>query len=251
MDIASINQLLASRINTLNDARMRAIAVGDIDQINVIDKDIMETKNSIQQLLLLGNVTTAANNANITPAEVVNSGIDAIQNAAALPTIQGPSASAYINGYDVSAYATDPLYEQKIQKIIDVMPTDLFLAEDIDKYIQNIDPGSPVTGSMVIKAALQYSVDIPLLLAIMQNDSQFGTLGIGARTNNPGNVGNDGTNEKSYPSWEEGVLAVAEWLSRHSIVPIISSTTVDGASTDSTADNTVSVAKPKRTKRVA
>jgi len=219
MDIASISQLLASRLNTLNDARARAISVGDIDQINIIDKDLMETKNSLQQLAMLANITTAANNTNTTPAEVVNSGIEAVQNAATEPTIQGPSASAYVNGYDISAYATDPLYEQKVQMIINAM-SPLSNASDINTYIQNVAPGSPVTGDMVLSSAVQYSVDVPLLIAIMQNDSQFGTAGVGARTNNPGNVGNTGSAERTYNSWAEGVSAVAEWLNRHRIVPL-------------------------------
>ena len=89
------------------------------------------------------------------------------------------------------------------------------MRSDINNYIQGLNPGSPVTGDMVIAAAAQYNVDIPLLVAIMQNDSGFGMLGVGARTNNPGNVGNTGSEERSYPTWAEGVAAVAEWLSRH------------------------------------
>jgi hypothetical protein len=227
MDIASLNQLLTSRLNTLNDAKIRAISVGDIEQVNAIDKDMMETKNTLQQLLLITNVAAAAASANTTPADVVNSGIAAVTNTddqTPTPTVQGPSASAYINGYDISAYATDPLYEQKVQTIINAMPP-LSNASDITTYIQGIAPGSPVTGDMVLSSAIQYSVDVPLLIAIMQNDSQFGTVGVGARTNNPGNVGNTGSAERTYNSWAEGVAAVAEWLNRHRIVPL--NTTVD------------------------
>ena len=215
MDIATINQLLTARLATLNDARARAISVGDIEQINTIDKDLMSTKNSLQQLTLLTNITTAATNANTTPAEVVASGIDAVLNI-----IQGPSASAIVSGYDISAYATDPNHEQKIQNIINAMPM-VNVASEIDIYIKEMAPESPITGEMVLNAGNQYVVDIPLLLAIMQNDSMFGTLGIAVNTLNPGNVGNDGTNIKTYPSWVEGVNAVAEWLNRHRITETI------------------------------
>lgn len=212
MDIASITQILTNRLNTLNDGRIRAISAGDLEQVNTIDKDLLDTRNSLKQLAMLAEVSAAAVTANTTSAEVVASGIDAVSNIP--PSIQGPSAGAVINGYDISAYATDPLYEQKIKDIIDIMPS-LVGAMDIDAYIQIIASGSPVTGDMVIKASSTYIVDMPLLLAIMQNDSSFGTAGVGARTNNPGNVGNTGTEERSYPTWEEGVLAVAEWLNRH------------------------------------
>ena len=212
MDIASITQILTNRLNTLNDGRIRAVSAGDIDQVNIIDKDLLETKNSLKQLAMLAEVSAEAVTANTTSAQVVASGINAVSNQP--PSIQGPSAGAVINGYDISAYATDPLYEQKIQDIINVMPS-LLTAVDIDAYIQSINPGSPVTGDMVMKATTTYNVNIPLVLAIMQNDSSFGTAGVGARTNNPGNVGNTGTEERMYPSWEEGVLAVAYWLSLH------------------------------------
>jgi len=214
MDIASITQILTNRLNTLNDGRIRAISAGDIDQVNIIDKDLLETKNSLKQLAMLGEVSAAAAIANTTSAEIVASGIDAVSSVNQVPTVQGPSAGAVINGYDVSAYATDPQYEQKIQDIVNTMPS-ILTAIDIDAYIQSINPGSPVTGDMVFEAATTYSVDIPLLVAIMQNDSSFGTAGVGARTNNPGNVGNTGVEERLYPTWRDGVLAVAEWLNRH------------------------------------
>jgi hypothetical protein len=161
---------------------------------------------------MLVDMTQAAANANTTPAAVVTSGLDTISNIP--PTVQGPSASAVIRGYDVSAYATDALYEEKIQRILNTMP-DFQDGVALDVYIQDKAPGSPVTGDMVQVAADQYGIDVPLLVAIMQNDSQLGTKGIGATTYNPGNVGNTGSATRSFPSWEEGVMAVAEWLSRH------------------------------------
>jgi hypothetical protein len=211
MNIDSISQILQNRISALNDARVRAISVGDLEQVNTVEKDLLETQNTLQQLAMLTQVESMAQAANTTPADIVASGLSAVQN-----TVQGPSAGAMINGYDISAYATDPLYEQKIQGIMTTMPT-INSAEDVDVYIQSVNPGSPVTGNMVIMAVGEYGVDIYLLLAIMQNDSSFGTLGVGARTYNPGNVGNTGSSEKSYLSWDEGVKAVADWLNRHRI----------------------------------
>jgi hypothetical protein len=164
---------------------------------------------------MLVDMTQAAVAANVTAAEIVSSGIDALQNVS--PTIQGPSAGAVINGYDVSAYATDALYEEKIRAILSGMIV-FSTPADVDAYIQDMAAESPVTGDMVYAAVNQYSIDLPLLLAIMQNDSAFGTKGVGATTNNPGNIGNTGSATKSFGSWDEGVMAVAEWLSRHRAV---------------------------------
>jgi hypothetical protein len=124
-----------------------------------------------------------------------------------------------VNGFDISSYATDPFHEQKIRGIIYALPP--FTTPDaLDVYIQTFFSGSPVTGAMIFASAKEYGVDIPLMVAIMQNDSGFGTLGVGAVTYNPGNVGNTGSATHTYPSWAEGVSAVANWLNTHrAIVP--------------------------------
>jgi len=57
-----------------------------------------------------------------------------------------------------------------------------------------------------------------MILAIMQQDSSFGTQGKAVRTKNPGNVGNDDTGAlQYYPSWDSGVLAVANNLSKRRV----------------------------------
>lgn len=212
MNISYLMQMLQNKITVLNNAKSQAVSIGDLEQLNVIDKDLLETQHTLSQLSMLVDMTQAATNANTTPAAVVSSGLDTLSNVP--PTIQGPSASAIIRGYDVSAYATDALYEEKIQRILLAMP-DFQDAVTLDAYIQERAPGSPVTGDMVQAAVSQCEVDQALLMAIMQNDSQFGTKGIGASTFNPGNIGNTGSATQSFTSWEEGVMAVAEWLSRH------------------------------------
>lgn len=214
MNISYLMQMLQNKITVLNNAKSQAVSIGDLEQINVIDKDLLDTQHTLSQLSMLVDMTQAAANANTTPAAVVTSGLDIISNIP--PTIQGPSASAVIRGYDVSAYATDARYEEKIQTILSTMP-DFQDVVALDVYIQDKAPGSPVMGDMVQAAALQHSIDIPLLVAIMQNDSMFGTLGIGASTYNPGNIGNTGSATRSFGSWDEGVTAVAEWLSRHRV----------------------------------
>jgi hypothetical protein len=219
MNLNTLIQLLQNKLSLLQTARGQAYAIGDFNQLNTIDSEILETQSTITQLATLSEIAKAATSVNASLFDVAASGIDAIQNPT--PIVQGPSASAVINGYDVSAYATDPLYEEKIHNILNVMPT-FSVVGDVDAYIQGLAPGSPVTGIMVYAAVQQYAVDLPLLVAIIQNDSSFGTLGVGARTFNPGNVGNTGSATRTYPSWEEGVSAVADWLNRHRVVtPVV------------------------------
>lgn len=214
MDIQYLIQMLQNKITALNNAKSQALSIGDFEQISVIEKELLDTQHTFSQLTMLLDMTQAAMVANVSAAEVVSSGLNALQNVP--PSIQGPSAGAVINGYDVSAYATDALYEQKIRTILDGMIA-FSTPADVDVYIQDMAPGSPVTGDMVYAAVIQYSVDLPLLLAIMQNDSAFGTKGVGATTYNPGNIGNTGSATRSFGSWEDGVNAVAEWLSQHRV----------------------------------
>jgi hypothetical protein len=215
MDIQYLIQMLQNKITALNNARSQALSIGDFEQLSAIEQELLDTQHTFSQLTMLVDMTQAAVAANVTAAEIVSSGIDALQNVS--PTIQGPSAGAVINGYDVSAYATDALYEEKIRAILSGMIV-FSTPADVDAYIQDMAAESPVTGDMVYAAVNQYSIDLPLLLAIMQNDSAFGTKGVGATTNNPGNIGNTGSATKSFGSWDEGVMAVAEWLSRHRAV---------------------------------
>jgi hypothetical protein len=50
----------------------------------------------------------------------------------------------------------------------------------------------------------------------LEQDSSLGTAGKGARTFNPGNVGNtDSGATQNFGNWQSGVDAVASWLSRH------------------------------------
>ncbi len=194
----------------LSTARGQAVSTGDMNQVNSIDQELLDTQNTFSQLAMLQDATQTAAAANISLSDLVVAGTGAMQQV----PLQGPSAGAVVSGYDISAYATDPLYESKIQAILASMPL-LSTTADADSYIQGIAPGSPVTGETIRQAVLAYPVDTQLLVAIMQNDSNFGTLGVGARTNNPGNVGNTGTAEQPFASWQDGVTAVAQWLAGH------------------------------------
>ena len=241
MNIPYLITLMQNKLNYLSNARASAAAVGDVAAVGAIEQDMLTTQNTLAQLELLQQVATSAAASNMSAADLISSAIES--NAPTIQT-QGPSASAVINGYDISAYATDAQYEGKITAILNKMPTSFGSAAEIDTYIQGIAPGSPVTGLMVTRAAGQYNIDIMLLMAIMELDSQFGTQGVGARTNNPGNVGNTGTAERTFASWDEGVAAVAAWLSTHRVSANTNTTDTTTTGNTSTTSIPLSSATP-------
>lgn len=123
--------------------------------------------------------------------------------------------SKTVAGYDIARYATLPTHEATVQAIYDAMPEikDKF---DAEAYIKSKRPNSPVRGGMVERASIEYGVDMKLMLALMQNDSAFGTAGLGARTHNPGNIANrDDGHTHDYGNWEDGVRGVARWLAKN------------------------------------
>lgn len=117
-----------------------------------------------------------------------------------------------IGSYDITDYATNPKHESMVRAIYNSLSKrDL----DPETAIRQVAPNSPLKGDMVHSAANRFGVDPRLILALMQADSSYGTKGKGARTLNPGNVGNmDNGSTKKFKDWQSGVDAVAEWLSK-------------------------------------
>lgn len=210
MNIDYLIQLLQNRLNGLALAKDQAFQAGDIERIVAVDAEILDVQNTLSKLKLVSTIEQTAAATPYTEAEVVKNGIEASFNNMASGVTSG------VSGYDISSYATDPEHEAKIQQILNVMPP-LTTAEEIDVYIKASAPDSPVTGTMVFDACNKYGVSVSLALAIMQQDSQFGTAGVAVRTMNPGNVGNTGSAEHAFASWQEGVEAVAQWLADHRI----------------------------------
>lgn len=210
MNVEYLIQLLGNRINALVLAKEQAFAIGDLDQINKLDIEVYEVQNTLAKLKLL----------QIASQEVILSNNTLVESMTVSPTdISSIPPAPYgsltcLNEYDIEPYATDSLHEQKIADILSYMGS-MNSIEEIDAYISSEAIGSPVTGQMVASAALTYGVDVRLMLAIMEQDSRFGTAGIAIETLNPGNVGNTGSATRTYGSWAEGVAAVAEWLNRH------------------------------------
>ena len=123
-----------------------------------------------------------------------------------------------VGGYDISSYATDPNHEQAVKNIIDNIGRFNNIGE-VDAYIKQITPDSPITGEMISKTSEKYNVPWEMLIAMMQQDSSLGTQGMGARNNNPGNIGQFDSLDspvEGYGSWQEGVDAVGDWLNKHS-----------------------------------
>lgn len=114
-------------------------------------------------------------------------------------------------------YATAEGHVQKVQKIYQEIP-ELKTDVDISKYIDSKFPNSPVTGLMVARHAKKFNIDPKVLLAVMQQDSGIGTAGLGAKSRNPGNVGNDDSGKVvTYPTWDAGVEAAARELSKRKV----------------------------------
>lgn len=147
---------------------------------------------------------------------VVETKVTTPEPVIAQPNLDKLQLKFILGDYDITAYSADPLHEQKVSHILNNMPV-LTTAAEVDEYIQKVAFNSPVTAAMILAAANVYKADYRLILALMQEESNFGTLGLAVSTMNPGNVGNTGTAIKYFASWQEGVMAVAEWLSRHKV----------------------------------
>src|SRR3990167_4186775 len=205
MKIEDVIQLLNNRLREFKLSSDYAKMSGDLGRMNAADKEIIALEDTLYKLNLLVDTSKSAAVKESTLLEVLTDGSVAI-----------------LGEYDITRYATDPLHEEKIMNILSKMGV-MDTVEKIDDYINGKYLISPVTGEMIISAASAYSVDARLMMAIIEQDSSFGTAGKAVRTLNPGNVGNnDSGNLVTYESWQEGVTAVAEWLNRHRGSTIIS-----------------------------
>src|SRR3989344_893634 len=207
MKIDDLIQLLNNRLREFKLSRDYAKMSGDLGRMNTADKEIIGLEDTLYQLNLLVDTSRSAAVREDILSEVITDG-----------------SIAVLGEYDITPYATDPLHEEKIMNILSKMGV-MDTVEKIDDYIDGKYLSSQITGEMVMSAASAYSVDTRLMMAIMEQDSSLGTAGVAVRTRNPGNVGNDDDgNTRTYESWQEGVTAVAEWLSRHRGETIISET---------------------------
>jgi hypothetical protein len=238
MKIEDLIQLMNNRLREFKLSRDYSRMSGDVERMNTAEKEIIALEDTLYQLNLLVDTSKSAAVKEVTLTESIIDG-----------------SVSVLGDYDITSYATDPLHEQKVMNILTKMGV-MDTAEQIDEYITDKYLSSPISGEMVMNAALAYDVDTRLIMAIMEQDSSMGTAGLAVSTLNPGNVGNDDDgNIRTYESWQEGVTAVAEWLNRHRIsedVPEVSPTTstttpMTATSTPSTATSTAPVVAPATT----
>ena len=215
MNINYLIELLTNRLTSLRLAKDQAFSAGDLERINTLETEIFGVEDTLAKLNLLQSVSQDVALTNTTLVEAMKMQANVISNG----------STACMSEYDISTYATDPLHEQKIADILSFMGP-MISPEVIDAYIDTEAIASPLTGAMILSAAQQYNIDVRLMMALMELDSRFGTAGVAIDTMNPGNVGNTGTAIRYYASWQEGVTAVAEWLSRHRIINQVEETVV-------------------------
>ncbi len=216
MNIDYLIQLLTNRLNGLLLAKDQAFGAGDLERIVAVDAEILDVQNTITKLNLVSSIEKTAAVTPFNEKQVVQNGIDASFTLANLT-----DATACLALYDIEPYATDPFHEQKIETILEKMPL-MDSSNVVEMYIKKATPDSPLSGAMVWDAAQQRGVDVRLMMALMELDSRFGTVGVAVATLNPGNVGNnDAGDTRTYDSWEEGVMAVAKWLDNHRIIEIV------------------------------
>ena len=126
----------------------------------------------------------------------------------------GVDGLGVVGGYDISSYATDPNHEVAVSSIYESAK-----GQPLSSLLTQFK-GTKITEAMINKAAEQSGVDPYMIYAMMAQDSSMGTKGTGARNNNPGNIGQfdhlTGA-VKGYGTLQEGVNAVASWLSRKKV----------------------------------
>jgi hypothetical protein len=216
-EITNLGSFLQLNNSDLSDSQKQAISVKQYQLQNNLDL-LKGAKQTAQQYAIQQGITDpkilGAIDAATTPAEAYNalSGSGGITSASQTPN------GGIVSGYNLSSYATDPTKPMQVQNIVNTIQQNNATSspQALNQYIQSVAPNSPITGQQILDAATKYGVDPNVLAANVQQESGFGTLGIGAKTNNAGNIGNtDNGSTKTYDSWQAGLDANAKWLSDH------------------------------------
>jgi hypothetical protein len=207
-------------VDTKNWSNVQQINPGGAGNFTKIGETVDEYGNSTD---MYGFVNTQTGK--ITPANSFGGNYIPSQNGSLVSS--NPIPSKVINGYDFTSYATDPNWGNSVNSILSkipavgslaVGPVDPRTPSSLDGYIKKVAPKSSITSQMIVNASQKFNVDPKLLSAILQQESQFGTAGKGARTFNPGNVGNtDSGAEVNYGNWQAGVNAVAQNMAKRQI----------------------------------
>ena len=129
-----------------------------------------------------------------------------------------------INGFDITSYSTDPNHFHIISEIVDYIQRHYprgMSAIVIDSYMVVRASETPLTGQMFVDSSSKYGLGQPglqVLVATVQVETMFSTLGIGARLKNPGNYNDrDDGHTQEFSTYEDGLDAIAGWLVRHNV----------------------------------
>ena len=195
---------------TLMDAQIRGIN----DQIkglgSTVDTAVSDVLNYQQKMNDSRDAAIKAISANPEVAQLY--GYDTLKSLGINPASAGVGV---VGGYDMGNYATNPNNVNQLNQIYNSQALQSVSdAQSAQAYIQQYAPNSPITGDMIMQVSQQTGVDPKMLLTVAQNESNFGTLGVAARTNNVGNVGNvDSGATVSHATPIEGLMALAQNLS--------------------------------------
>src|SRR3989344_944551 len=157
MNIDDLIELLNNRLREFQLSRDYAKMSGSLERMNIADKEIIALEDTLYKLNLLADTSKSAAVKEVILAEVITDG-----------------SVAVLGEYDITSYATDPKHEEKIMNILSKMGV-MDTVEKIDDYVGRKALSSPVTGEMVMSAAEAYTVDTRLMMAIMEQDSRFGS----------------------------------------------------------------------------
>lgn len=180
---------------------------------SAVDKIASDPNSSISQIYGAGGTYLAT-----PPANKYTMGTDAYGNPVSFNTStgEGKVINTDTGTYDLSTYATDPAHADKIRVVMQSIGQ-ISNANEAQNAISTI-PNSPITGNMIMTAAQANGVDPTLLTALLKVESQFGTQGAGAKTFNPGNVGNtDDGSTRNFKNWNAGVDAAAQQLAKRDV----------------------------------
>jgi type IV secretory pathway VirB2 component (pilin) len=151
-----------------------------------------------------------------------------ISNGSGTAGTTGTSSGTFvIDGYDLSSYSTSSIFAGNVTSVLSkTQQANLSSASSIDAFMAAEVQGGPtpkaplqITGQMVLNSATNYGVDKNMILTLMWVESANGTSStIDINTHNPGSVGNNDAGQTINDfTWQDGVDALAQWLSNHEV----------------------------------
>lgn len=153
------------------------------------------------------------------------------------------SSSGVVGGYDISTYATNPKNAEQVANLLQNIKSQaggtIASAQSANAVLQNLTPGSPITGDMVMAAAHKTGVDASMLIAMTMNESVNGTSTVASSNNNLAGItwtgsqsqvaqgmtkgsarpASEGGNYAKFPDMQSGLNALAQNLAGRKVTP--------------------------------